>query len=314
MGRMRPGPGGGLFVGRPSINLPVASVVGYFRVVWEAEDGSAYRAILSARATIIAVAARLCCQRIDDKNGTTVQEKIVTSPKINPSDALITALADLSADPMLKLASRSLVTLSHFFGEPGGISLKDSRIDNREILCELTESIIAGDEQGSVFHAKRLLDFLEDRDDGRGKQLSDPFMSEGSPLNRSRVGQLVRTVATEINTGAFGEEKFLGSAAILADRYAAALGTVKQALAVLEDAGVVAVRRGRSNGWFACSPSLELPLRQVRNYLASCQVDFRQAPRLIEMIQKESGDGSKNAIIDMLIQALESYAALSMPT
>lgn len=313
VGRMRPGPGGGLLVGRPSINLPVASIVGHFQVIWEAEDGVARQEVLAARSAIAAVSARLCCQAIGRERDGELRKKLMSSGEFGAPSDFIVEMADVIADPFLKLASRSLSTLSHLFRGRDASVLQGGRKDNLDILSNLNHAIMAADGKVAAFHAKCLVDFLEDREQGCGTKMSDPFMSEGSPLNRSRVGQLVRVIATEINTGAFGEDKVLGAEAVLAERYAAALGTVRQALAVLEDAGVVAVRRGRSNGWFACKPSMELPLRQIRNYLASCQMDPGHARRLIEMIGSELSGGVRNPILNILIQALEGYAAFSAP-
>ncbi|EIZ79490.1 transcriptional gntr-family [Novosphingobium sp. Rr 2-17] len=312
VGRMRPGPGGGLLVSRPSINLPVASVVGHFQVIWESGDGVARREIQGARLTVAALAARICCQDKKAKDDGGDQWRWAMPKELRASSRFVVAMADVTADPFLQLASRSLLTLGHLFGESADqLSGKATR-DNQELFSNLSEAIIAADADGAAFHAKCLVDQLEHSDPSRETKMSDPFLSEGSPLNRSRVGQLVRLIATEINTGAFGKEKILGAEAVLAERYVAALSTVRQALAVLEDAGVVAVRRGRSNGWFACEPSLELPLRQVRNYLASSQMDPVQAQRLIELIRKEPAQASKNAIFKILLLALESYATLSV--
>jgi len=141
----------------------------------------------------------------------------------------------------------------------------------------------------------------------------DPFVSHESPLNRSRVGQLVRMIATDLNRN-MPEQGYLGSEAELCERYVTGRATLRQALRVLEDARIVAARPGRGLGWFACAPSEDLPIRQMRNYFAGHQVTSQHVHELYHAWHTAAWDKDSNPVVKLLLQGMDAYCNASEPS
>jgi DNA-binding FadR family transcriptional regulator len=103
-----------------------------------------------------------------------------------------------------------------------------------------------------------------------GAQLSrEWFLSGDFPLNRSHAGGLVRSIVTDLYKLDCPAGHRIGSEADLCERYRAKRTTVREAVRVLEDAGIVALRRGRGMGLYACAPDPEPVIARMCAYAAS---------------------------------------------
>jgi DNA-binding FadR family transcriptional regulator len=111
---------------------------------------------------------------------------------------------------------------------------------------------------------------LEDmlRTESKGLQIAAPDADRQFPLNRSRVGQIVRAVVLELRKVNELLGHRVGSEADLCARFRVRRTTFREALRVLEDSNIVAVRRGRGQGIYACVPDPEPVMTQMRRYAA----------------------------------------------
>lgn len=305
--RMRSGPGGGLVVDRPPLSLVIASIVGFIRIRRRAEkNGTTLRDVQAARTSLAAVAVELACDRVADEKtrGGFVAWLQAELPQLKSADPMI-ALAEALADPCFYMAACCLHSLGRAIAVEEKVTAPAQPEEKRAVSRQLVGAILSGDRVSAV-QALTLsfpIDWL-----GEPSPVPDPFLSYDSPLNRSRVGQLVRRIAGDVNSGALGEYSYVGSEAALSERYDVARATIRQALRVLEDARIVTARRGRKNGWFACAPTTELPFRHIGNYLTSFGVTPEHA-RHIASIWRRAADGvAPHPVLDLLLDGIEAFA------
>ncbi len=309
--RMRPGPGGGLMVDRPPLTLVIASIVGFLRIRSLAgERCVTLQGVQAARATLAAVAAQSACDRAAEaRKGVSFIAWLQSELRqLKCADPVI-ALAQAIEDPCLYLAACCLHSLGRAIAADEHAPAPVQGAQGPAISRELRGAILSGNRVIAAHSASKLtlsfpIDWLAEP-----SPVPHPFLSYDSPLNRSRVGQLVRTIATDLNRGALGKYKHLGSEAALSERYAVARATIRQALRVLEDARIVVARRGRKNGWFACAPTTELPVRQIRNYLTSFGVAPCHARRTAENWRRAAAGITPNPVLELLLEGIETYAA-----
>lgn len=307
--RMRSGPGGGLVVDRPPLSLVIASIVGFIRIRRRAEkNGMTLRDIQAARTSLAAVTVQLACDRAADEEneGRFVAWLRSELPELR-SDPVI-ALAEALTDPCLYMAACCLHSLGRAIAVEEEVPAP-TRGEETPAIAGLISAILSRDRTSAAHGASGLtvsfpIDWLAEP-----SPVPDPFLSYDSPLNRSRVGQLVRKIARDVNSGTLGELSYVGSEAALSERYAVARATIRQALRVLEDARIVTVRRGRKNGWFACAPTTELPFRQIGNYLTSSRVTSEQAHHIACSWRRASAGTATNRVLDLLLDGIEAYAA-----
>jgi len=303
--RMRPGPGGGLLVERPALSLVVASVLGHFQSLRSTPRAAATSDLIdSARASLAAVAAGSASERAaSDQSIVSRLRQAFLHPGKDDLTMMLTAVLE---DPCLHIGACCLHGLARLVAsaERAEASHSDATLDVDG------EALLADIATGRSVSASRRAYQLALRHRASTEDLSlipDPFVSHDSPLRRSRVGRLVHRIAADLNQGPLREHGYLGSEAVLAERYSVARSTLRQALLVLEDADIIAARRGRGLGWFICEPNPELPLRQIRNYLASCHVSRAHAREVVNRWRLSAPDGS-NAVLELLLLAISSYA------
>jgi DNA-binding FadR family transcriptional regulator len=306
VGRMRRGPGGGLLIDRPPLSLVIASITGYLRVTSMGVNSDVtFENITAARVSLAEIAARLACEYAEEDAAFVagLQNLFLHTPSTDP----VIALAEAVDSACLRLAANCLHYLGRVLAVKEGVAALPVTADD-SAPRRLTAAILAG--QSAVagqcardFVLAHPVDWFVE-----SPAVPDPFFSSDSPLNRSRVGQLVRTIARDMRTSVFAKSSYLGSETSLSERYDVARATVRQALHVLEDAGIVEARRGRGNGWFVSAPTSELPIRQIRNYLASHQLSHAHAKQVVASWRRAEGESATNPVLDLLLEGIESYA------
>lgn len=308
--RMRSGPGGGLVVDRPPLSLVIASIVGFIRIRRRAEkNGTTLRDVQAARSSLAAVAMELACDRAaEEKNGSGFVAWLQGElPQLKSADPML-ALAEALADPCLCMAACCLHSLGRAVAAEEKLPAPVQREESAASSRQLVGAILSGDRVSAAHSAGILtlsfpIDWL-----GEPSPVPDPFLSYNSPLNRSRVGQLVRRIARDVNSGALGAYSYVGSEAALSERYAVARATIRQALRVLEDARIVTARRGRRNGWFACALTTELPFRQIGNYLTSFRVTPEHARHIASSWRRAAAGTAPNLVLELLLDGIEAFA------
>jgi DNA-binding FadR family transcriptional regulator len=306
--RMRRGHGGGLVVERPSLSLVIASVVGYFRVV-RANSGSIalLDQVNSARASLAAVAARMVSERTAGSGGREFLTRLQQLLAVDTTD-LPVVLATVLDDPCLQLCACCLNSLGHAAERGEHREESDSRLSRDTAARDVLDAIAAGESAVAAQRASRLTLMNPTRWLAEPSLIDDPFVAQDSPLNRSRVGQLVRRIATDLSRSNIAEQGHLGSEAVLSERYTAARSTLRQALRVLEDARIIATRRGRGHGWFACATNRDLCVRQIRNYLAGSHVLPSHAGKFTERWRLATHEIEMNSVLNLLLQGIQAYA------
>jgi len=158
--RMRPGPGGGLVVERPSLCLVVAACVGYCRGAYaHVPPAVTLQCVNAARASLVTVAVRVANERAVAGGGEIAARlrRLLSIPHIADFPM---ALATALDDPCLRLLAYVLHRLGHACGRVESSKRNDSQVADsvadsvaaRKVLA----AIAAGETLGAALRARIL--------------------------------------------------------------------------------------------------------------------------------------------------------------
>jgi DNA-binding FadR family transcriptional regulator len=272
LGRMRPGPCGGFILASPQPERSGAALAEHFRAT-----GMTLPQLLDAREAVDLMAARLaaraCIHAGHDPSGL---QRATESPGLQAALQLRAQLARMAGEPALVLMVECLntLTLDH--------ARESVAAPLRAGSPALVRALREGDADAAAEEMSRLNEGLQgllgERDDaGR-------FRAESLLRLPARTAKLPATIARELamqiaRDGRAGMR--LGSEWALCERFNVSRLTLRQAVRLLQDNGLVECRRGRGNGLVVRDRPAAGGIRLMMAYLIANRMDPNAAGTLL---------------------------------
>lgn len=268
LGRLRPGPCGGFILARPNVAALGTEIADYFRMA-----GITRAQLEDARETVDLMAAWLAARA---RPGPAAVAKLPSSDEsgseIEWHLQMRVALGELSGEPVVALFVTSLNALTaDFAGEPR--AEREWRAAARQRSDAIRLALLAGNSDAVGAEAQSLNEDLGQclRDDYGPLPLPAIAVSRQAD-DRTLATLVARRLGAEIlRDGSAGQR--LGSEWDLCERYSVSRATLRQAIRLLQDSGVVECRRGRGNGLMVRDLGGTGCIRLVLAYLIGHQMD-----------------------------------------
>jgi DNA-binding FadR family transcriptional regulator len=274
--RTRRGRNGGIVSQRPdpgSVSRTISEYM-YCAGATQAE----FREFCMVFAPMAAVAAAK--SRSDKVNNASPSDSFSYSPFTG--DFEISILAHLS-DPVLALLWRIMGDLDVWLAGRTIACTDEDRMQSRALKSRIAEAIAAGNTAAA---SSLTIDLLNEywRKQSLGPAECGPEnyhspMSGELPALASKAlsSQVAQRICDRIRSTPRGEK--LGSEWDLSVEYEVTRPIVRQALRLLEDHGLLYIKRGRSGGIFVSEQKPGAMLRYTYPYLASCEVRINHLPK-----------------------------------
>ena len=265
LGRLRRGPCGGFILTKPQPETIGEELADHFRL-----GGITLRQLMDAREAIDLMAARCAAAAKPSRSDLERFTAAIAIDGLSGRLAAQVEIARMAGEPILLPFVECLNSLTIDFG----------RIDRRPpdgLACapmgaSMTRALLAGDEDAAEAEAMRahaeLACWLEER----------PLSAEPVEVARSIEAHgtlattIARALAAEIlKSGSTGAR--LGSEWDLCERFNVSRLTLRQAIRLLEDSGLVECRRGRGNGLIVRDRRSTGAIRLVLAYLIGSKAD-----------------------------------------
>jgi DNA-binding FadR family transcriptional regulator len=259
--RMRRGPNGGLFVMAPDAGPAAHAVVIYLEHVGTSVDD-----LIEARRLLEPLAAGLAAQRVDEDGiavlRRTVEEEARDTGAGQP-EALHVVLAELSANPVLRLFIDVLVRLTARYTGPFDLSRRRFQVavaESRRFHAQIAEAVIAGDGGRAESRMGEYLDGTHTWMRVHGRRATT---AAGTPLPAAadRDGasaKLAEVVAARLRADIVAAGRppgaVVGTESELLERYGVSRAVLREAVRLLESHSVARMRRGPGGGLVVGAP------------------------------------------------------------
>jgi len=292
LGRMRPGPCGGFILSKPKPEIIGAQLADYFRAI-----GVTLSQVMDAREAVDLMAARLASARVAVTHGglpanghsqADLAPQRLAVPNTDLSGLLSARLgiARVAREPVLLAFVECLNALTadfHPLGEstPGNV---------RRAEAALARALLAGDVEATAVAAARAHHELAAWLAESGAGMLSPSREETAVASPARgssqgcragqtpppAGRLSSTIARQLAADIAQRKTAgarLGSEWDLCERFNVSRLTLRQAIRLLEDSGLVECRRGRGNGLIVRDRRTAGSIRLLLAYLIGEKVD-----------------------------------------
>lgn len=259
LGRLRPGPCGGFILATPQPDTIGEELADHFR-----GGGVTLRQLLDAREALDLMTARLAAEA-----GPTdaAMERFNAASATGDLAGRLSArveIARMANAPILLLMAECLNSLTVDFADPDSANLA------RAADKAMSRALSIGDADAAVAAASEahaeLAALLEE---GRPEAIGGPRLLRTTGTLASAVaGKLAAEIVASGSTGAR-----LGSEWDLCERFEVSRLTLRQAIRLLQDSGLVECRRGRGNGLVVRDRRAAGAIRLVLAYLIGGKVD-----------------------------------------
>jgi len=239
LGRLRPGPCGGFILAKPQSDAVSEELAAYFRAV-----GITLSQLLDAREAVDLMAASRAALAKATPTESDVPDR--RTGGLERHLAFRTEIARLTGEPILMLLVKCLNILTADFDYGDGERSQAYEVD--DLVPTIRAAIEAGDEDAAVLAMHqahhRLAGQLRPREGAApGEVVGKSRLADDRTLSAA----VARKLAAEIvRSGSAGQR--LGSEWDLCERFSVSRLTLRQAIRLLQDSGLVECRRGRGNG------------------------------------------------------------------
>ncbi|HZF46455.1 MAG TPA: GntR family transcriptional regulator, partial [Sphingomonadaceae bacterium] len=275
LGSLRPGPSGGFIVKMPQVDALGEELADHFRAV-----GLSLSQLLDAREAVDLMIVRLATQARPSSMALGRLELATDADDIHGHLALRSELARLTREPAVMPFVKCLNALTMDFaadnpetsGYPASVPLATA--DLRRALAQGD-----GDDATAAFGGLHgdLFRLLRPRD-----TVAEPHVEETARTSdeRTLAALVARRLASDImQNGSAGQR--LGSEWDLCERFSVSRLTLRQAIRLLQDSGLVECRRGRGNGLVVRNSRVTGTIRLLLAYLIGQQMDVRSAGTIL---------------------------------
>jgi len=264
LGRMRPGPCGGFIFCKPQPEIIGAQLADHFRA-----SGVSLRQVLDAREAVDLMAARLASARAHSHPELGPRRLVASNRDLAGLLSRRLEIARLAGEPVLLPFMECLNALTADFQQldapaPGNLRRADAALG--DALC-------AGVIERTVAAATRVHQELAGWVAEREKRPSaSPAACQTPPSARGLSSTIARQLAADIARGNRAGVR-LGSEWDLCERFNVSRLTLRQAIRLLEDSGLVECRRGRGNGLIVRDRRAAGSIRLLLAFLIGEKVD-----------------------------------------
>lgn len=271
LGRMRPGPCGGFILAAPQAERTGAGLAEHFRAT-----GITLQHLLDAREAVDLMAARLAARARPDA-GALAGLSALPGPGLAAHLALRLELARLSGEPALLLMMECLNALTGDFA-PAGDPEPVPVLAAAQLIRALGEGdALAAAEAASALH-QALCGSLRARE---GSPDPAPEVALRVPARAPKLpAAIARELAAQIARSGIAGMR-LGSEWDLCERFNVSRLTLRQAVRLLQDSGLVECRRGRGNGLVVRDRPASGGIRLMIAYLIAMRMDPNSAGTLL---------------------------------
>ncbi len=239
MGRMRPGPSGGFILAKPQFAAVAADLAEHFRA-----SGITLRHLLDAREVVDLMAARMAAMAKPSESALTSLDACFGAAL--PSGVLQARaeIAQLAKQPALALMVECLNRLTvEFIGTEASAPVGVPPGAAAAMRDALKSGSVPAAEAAAGGAHRELIDLLSQ------PNLTGPIQESADSVDRSGSlpAMIARRLAAQIaRSGQAGSR--LGSEWDLCEQFGVSRLTLRQAIRLLQDSGLVECRRGRGNG------------------------------------------------------------------
>ncbi len=265
LGRLRPGPCGGFILAEPQPDTIGEELADHFRLA-----GVTLRQMLDAREAVDLMAARLAAAADPPRAGLDRLQAASEMDDLSGRLAARVEIARMAGEPILLLLVECLNSLTIDFGRADGARASGS--GRGPAGAAMIRALLGGDVKAAEAEAMRahaeLAGWLEER-----SPRSEPVEASRAPgTNGTLATGIARALASEIVTSGSAGAR-LGSEWDLCERFNVSRLTLRQAIRLLEDSGLVECRRGRGNGLIVRDRRTAGAIRLVLAYLIGSKAD-----------------------------------------
>jgi len=239
LGRMRPGPSGGFILAKPQFSAVAAELAEHFRA-----SGITLRHLLDAREVVDLMAARMAAMAKPSESALTHLDACDGAAPVGGLLQSRAQIARLAQQPALVLLMECLNRLTIDFIGAETAACATAQVDAvAEMRSALREGCVAAAEAAAArAHRQLLADFAQ-------PHLTVPVLESSDSVDRpgSLPAMIARRLAAQIARSGHAGAR-LGSEWDLCEHFGVSRLTLRQAIRLLQDSGLVECRRGRGNG------------------------------------------------------------------
>lgn len=297
------GPGGGLFVTAPALEVVSCLVHGYLEL-----SDITFREVIEARKVIEGHAVALAQRRLTPEGARDLEQALEAaraamydrSRRRTAYFDVLRALEHIAADPCLAMFDQALHRITRDFGLherlPGELWSEYSA-RGYQALEKLVGAVIAGDETTAKAAVDALLSRMDDyvhRAEGAEQglwttrsYLNGAYLSAGKLLpGAEKAGlHLAYRITAEIRRRALATGRSIGSEPELVARYGVSRAVFREAVRMLEFFGVVEVRRGKDGGLAVAEMDATGTVDSALLYLDYARLDPRRTQELLSVLR-----------------------------
>ncbi len=300
LGRLRPGPCGGFILAKPQPQAIGEQLADYFRCT-----GITLRQLMDAREAVDLMAARLAATVTPSAADLVPLRRSGSADSLGDELSARIEIARLAGEPVLLPFVECLNSLTTDFRRTGAPAPTSRDSIGGGTMCEALRS---GDIDAAVAEAARahrgLAERLTERSDSTHSRTVSvsgtasgtasgtisitaahttsrmPSNAAEAPASGTLASAIARELAADIaRRGSAGAR--LGSEWALCERFNVSRLTVRQAIRLLEDSGLVECRRGRGNGLIVRDRRAAGSIRLVLAYLIGERMDPMSAGTIL---------------------------------
>jgi len=273
LGKMRPGPCGGFILEKPHPERVAAELAAHFRA-----SGVTLRQVLDAREAVDLMVMRLAARAAPQEQTLTALDASLAAGGLVGSLSARLELARLTDQPILQLLIDCLNRLTSDFAAPVSAAAVRARLTGA--LPAVRDAVLRGREEALAAAANRahreLIGWLAERPGPRAGSPDGLFPGAAESLPVAIARQLAAQIG---QTGRSGAR--LGSEWDLGERFGVSRLTLRQAIRLLQDSGLVECRRGRGNGLVVRDRRATGCIRLMLGYLISERADPIEAGAIL---------------------------------
>ncbi len=208
---------------------------------------------------------------------------------------LVVAIRGMVQDPLAGLAYQTTAEYGQDLAPYGLLEGADAlRGAWWEALLQMIEAQIAGDIGALFALRRRQQDLMADGQkawsaiDRDHRQLPAIEGGEAETTAGSPAERLAREILRDVRLLGWVAGERIGGAAELMQRYQVTVGTLRQAVRILEEHAAVRMERGRTGGLVITAPDLSQAVRRALQYLSQTQIDAADARFFLQQLVLEA--------------------------